>query len=390
YASGVFSYLFFATPTIDRVVRIFLGVWCVGVFLVLGAHLSQAVRTERRYRRARLSCDHAAEELFQKICRELGIMQSPELYQSYVVTVPMQVGVIHPVIYLPVRSWEEHSLRIVLLHELNHYRQRDVLVKWLTILVVSLHWFNPAAWILQRKLIRWSEYSCDLLCVGQCGEAKKYFQTILEMAERRGRPARICASALFEDQSELERRIRQVKKNRGKVGKGWISALLIAGILVASTVSVCAATTVAAHVYYDVFQATDEAVEEELDPIQELTEYTDNGPAENILEEEGEVTGREKSGLTSFEWTVTANTSKTAPAVYVASGKSIFISCTLDNENQSVRMGIIDSSNNRRYVIVKSYGSHSFAIKESGSYRVFIENTNESAVDVYGSYKVTG
>ncbi len=63
-------------------------------------------------------------------------------------------------IYLPV-GLSEPELGYVLLHERTHIRRRDYLIKLLSFLALSVHWFNPVIWLACRLMSRDMEMSCD-------------------------------------------------------------------------------------------------------------------------------------------------------------------------------------------------------------------------------------
>ncbi|MCI8276068.1 MAG: hypothetical protein HFI66_10790 [Lachnospiraceae bacterium] len=51
-----------------------------------------------------------------------------------------------------------------------------------------------------------------------------------------------------------------------------------------------------------------------------------------------------------------------------------------------VNAGIIEPDGTKRYVREKGDILHKFSLDQTGKYRVFVENKNDGAVDVEGSY----
>ena len=78
-------------------------------------------------------------------------------------------------------------MRMVLLHELTHYKRKDLIIKWLAVLVNSVHWFNPLCYIACANLSEACEVSCDMSVTKNMSqdEQKLYMQTILDLAEER-------------------------------------------------------------------------------------------------------------------------------------------------------------------------------------------------------------
>ena len=84
----------------------------------------------------------------------------------------MLSGTLRPVIWLPADPIPEPELRYALIHELTHWRRRDVPLKWLTTAAAALHWFNPAVWLAARAVERDCELACDEAAVSGLDQGK--------------------------------------------------------------------------------------------------------------------------------------------------------------------------------------------------------------------------
>lgn len=78
----------------------------------------------------------------------------------------------------------ENALRHALLHELVHYRRRDLWLNALLLLVKSLYWFNPLMWWMEKLAIRDTELACDeeVLRLLPPEEHALYGETVLSAA----------------------------------------------------------------------------------------------------------------------------------------------------------------------------------------------------------------
>ncbi|MBO5454810.1 MAG: M56 family metallopeptidase [Clostridia bacterium] len=125
--------------------------------------------------------------LFEEVKKELGIRRKIGLRISKDVKSPMLTGVFRPVIYLPEKELPPENLRMVLLHELTHYKRKDLPVKWFSMLVNAIHWFNPLCYILCNNLSSACEFACDIAVTEKMTEAdrKIYMKTILDLVEER-------------------------------------------------------------------------------------------------------------------------------------------------------------------------------------------------------------
>lgn len=74
---------------------------------------------------------------------------------------PMMTGLFRPTVLLPDPPPEDGSLSFVLLHELTHFRRRDIWYKLLLLLAAAVHWFNPLVWGMLRAAEGDLERACD-------------------------------------------------------------------------------------------------------------------------------------------------------------------------------------------------------------------------------------
>ena len=94
---------------------------------------------------------------------------------------PMLFGVIRPVLLMPVCELNEEQLHNVLAHEMTHLRRNDMLLKWLMMVIKSLHWFNPFVYLIDSRLEQECEISCDIAVTKSMSneQKKSYADTIL-------------------------------------------------------------------------------------------------------------------------------------------------------------------------------------------------------------------
>ena len=125
--------------------------------------------------------------LFEEVKGELKIKRHIRLKASPETGSPMLVGVLFPTVYLPCREIPGENMRMVLLHELTHYKRKDLLVKWFAVLVNAVHWFNPLCYLACAALSEACEVSCDMAVTKNMTEEeqKLYMQTILHLAAER-------------------------------------------------------------------------------------------------------------------------------------------------------------------------------------------------------------
>ena len=142
---------------------------------------------------------------------------------------PFVIGIFRPKIYLP-DGLSPNEQEYVLQHEKTHIQRFDYLIKLSAFLIVSIHWFNPFAWLAFALMNRDMEMSCDEAVIRSRGTTvrKEYSTTLLAMATGRNllRPAPLAFG-----EGNIKMRIKNVLSY--KKPTMWIiivSVLIVAGI----------------------------------------------------------------------------------------------------------------------------------------------------------------
>ena len=376
------------TPEILLVCRGSCLLWALGALLVAAKFILQAVRLARRIRRS-FACKSWEQQMFADVCREMGIPEGRvRLRRNYGTETACLAGVFRPRVLLGAREYTGEELRMILLHELTHYRQKDILLKRLAMLIVVLQYFNPMVWWLSRLVNRWSEFACDARVCERTKDPKAYFSCLVGIAERISQGNVHFSVQLLENKNELAERIKHMKKIHKIKRKPVGAAVLISVVLFFSgSATVMAATDGAARLYQSWFEATDVLMEE---PVQkqaaELTEYTAEAFDSGVKVEVGETTALTRS-ISSFEWTVPESSIKTTGEFYVKEGQRISVTVQmLNHTDQDLMIGIVRPTGVRSYVKGSGTISHEFEAYHTGYYKVYVQNANSVAIDVEGAY----
>lgn len=145
---------------------------------------------------------------------------------------PMATGLIHPLIIVPADFEQRFSAdqqRFALWHEQLHHRRGDIWASAAALILASLLWFNPFAYLALGAFRRDMEAACDERLLADAGHAAApaYAETILRCAARPV-PRSLCALTSID---ELKGRLTMLKINHGPARR-------FAGLLLAGTVSI--------------------------------------------------------------------------------------------------------------------------------------------------------
>ena len=122
----------------------------------------------------------------QKISAQLGITKKVFVYMSELVTSPVTVGYLKPIVLLPVAALcnlSTQQVEAILLHELSHIRRYDYLVNFLISIISTFLYFNPFVKQFIRAIEEERENCCDQLVL-QFGYDKVGYASALLTLEK--------------------------------------------------------------------------------------------------------------------------------------------------------------------------------------------------------------
>ncbi|MBQ7792731.1 MAG: hypothetical protein IJ367_04510, partial [Clostridia bacterium] len=144
-------------------------------------------------------------------------------------TTPMLSGVLKPRILLP-DGYTYEETKSILLHELCHLKNQDILILWLGVLVLCLQWFNPVIWYSFFVLRRDLEVYCDDRVLSYTENKKEYATLLLKTALRKNRFL-IGTTSLQNGEKEVQRRIRYIAQFK-KPKVMWSAILIVIALII--------------------------------------------------------------------------------------------------------------------------------------------------------------
>ena len=169
-------------------------------------------------------------------CEEkLNIKTRVELSCNPLIASPMLIGFFRPRIILPVGELEDKELSYIFVHELTHYKQRDMFYKWLIQIIVCVHWFNPFVYLLEKEVNKSCELSCDekVLSVLDDKAKREYGDTLISFLKSSNLYKSSLASVTLTEGAE------QLKERLGAIMKFRKKSKVVIAITAIFTVAVC-------------------------------------------------------------------------------------------------------------------------------------------------------
>lgn len=155
-------------------------------------------------------------QLLERCKEKMGIKGHITAVLQQEISMPSLFGAVKPQILLSAKSveLEDKALEYILLHELAHYKRRDIWINYLLLLLQSLHWFNPVIWYCFKRLREDMELATDqyVLSLLEQQEHRDYGRVLLTLLENFSTP-RLAPKllAMADDKKSIERRLKMIK-----------------------------------------------------------------------------------------------------------------------------------------------------------------------------------
>jgi bla regulator protein BlaR1 len=199
-------------------IRILVFIWLLGAFLSALLYLIITISFVRQKKNFNKLTDPEIQQLLKRCCEKIHIHKNIPLYTNSYFKTPCISGLINPSIYLPEDICKKNSpyqLQYILLHELAHYKRKDLFYNLWAALVLSIHWFNPLVWLAVKEMRYDREVAADIYVMELIGEdgIMPYGMSIINLASLFSKKRLQFNLLNFnETNNQVERRITMIKK----------------------------------------------------------------------------------------------------------------------------------------------------------------------------------
>lgn len=236
----------------QTIVLTLLGIWGIFVIAFLLYHLKKYARCIKDLRQiSKQPFDLPNEKCMSKRHSRAEV----SLYANPYITTPVTLGLFSPHIILPASLAEGKDSQMIIAHEMVHVRNHDNLVKFLWLLVMLLHWYNPVIYVLYWEIWKVCEQVCDASVTQDMSkqELKQYQSLIIEMSQKKTHKNTLLASSFSSRFRMIKERI--IVMNRTTISSkkiNFITSLAMAVVILAlSPISVLAYSPAPAYLFQD-------------------------------------------------------------------------------------------------------------------------------------------
>lgn len=193
-----------------------MGVWMSGVLLFTFTMVRGWIKLRRIKNYSSTFSNQEVLVLFEECKKRLQIKKSIKIVISKRVQSPMIFGLFQTYIVLPSQHENWLSLKhyeYIFLHELNHYKNKDLLTNYVILFYQIIYWFNPLVWLAFREMRLDREIVCDtsVLHLLDDNSFSEYGHTIINFVDLSKRSSKLpLVTQINGSKSQIKKRIEQI------------------------------------------------------------------------------------------------------------------------------------------------------------------------------------
>lgn len=390
---------FFGTTIIFWIIQIALIVWLIGMVCVIVRKLKDSYEERKAHElKMKNNMPFRADEYRAMLSRMYPHRnwKRTQFCTNFLTRLPVVVGKLFPVIIIPERKYSEFQIQVILMHEGMHIVRLDNLAKKISSVLIYINWFNPYLKSYTKELDEWADIACDIsVCKRFLGGNSKEYYIALMAAKTSGHSVvNPFVSHLNKSNESIKRRMMYMKKWKDSRSKRFVSAILMATLIMGSSVTAFAASSQVADQQDNVYRETREMTNENDDN----TDYVESDleiqilPAEQVDEESwDDAVVYDDSILEpltvqkNFSWTVPPEKFARSAGFIKSKGSEIIISCYIYSD-LTHWVGIRRPDGSMAYVAGTHQITKTFKCETTGTYYVFVENRGRVNIKAAGYY----
>ena len=364
---------------------IFLVLWFIGI-LILGVIriFKENIFLKKLERLSVAIDDDTSIEIKKQLIKELGIRKDVQLFTNSIVPSPFIIGFVKPKVFLPENKFSELETEFILRHELTHLSSNDFIYRKLIFFLCVMYWFNPVVYMLADKFIEINEMACDEQVLKGYKKKEKivYMKLLCEMACDKHNTENISNIIYFKGKTEknFERRLKNMMKTKKEIGKlsyVLVSTLVLGICPVFSYAATSSAINFQSNVVDTLVKNTDIEESYSDEPV-ELQTFEEEDVTEFMLDEILSI-GRN----VDIDVNIGGKSRVISNSINLENGTEVDFALVTDNQNDIFKVGLIDGKNRKTYINSrKGRILHTFMVKKSGEYRLFVEGI-DSGKNIY-------
>lgn len=161
-------------------------VWSVGSIIAFFSVYSRYQRITHIYKNANRCTNCKAWRILKSYEKQFPKVSCIDIRESTLISEPMIFGVRKPVLLIPKLHYNITELQSIMGHELGHFINGDIWIKWMLEAISATFWWFPPVYLLRQHTYNCMEVRADRFAVHKEGLEKriKYLDSLVRIASR--------------------------------------------------------------------------------------------------------------------------------------------------------------------------------------------------------------
>lgn len=220
--------------TEQNMIEMLEAVWVIGVLGVLLFIISSQIGVAYKLKKEEETRDVRLHSILMDCLVDVGINREVTLIVSSSFKSPVIFGLLKPKLVLNpaiINELDDDEVKHIFLHELVHLKNNDLIIKWLSLIMQCVHWFNPFVWWCSKRINESCELACDegVLNVIEEEEHINYGNTIITAAKLLSDYKPLSSMVgMAEQKTNVFTRVKQVKNfKRSSKLMMWMGRIIV-------------------------------------------------------------------------------------------------------------------------------------------------------------------
>lgn len=220
-------------------------VWALGAILYFVIHIKRYRFFKKAVKRFSLPLsDTHIKKILEEEQKRLKISKNIPVRISSIADTPLLTGLFRVMLILPNNNYTDDELHFILRHELIHYKRKDIWYQFLTLIFVSLHWFNPFVYLMAHAIEIDGETSCDEAVLKENSYGKRVFygEMLIAFLKTENQKKSYLTTTFFGGEKAMKKRLTLIASK--KLRKKGIAAMAVLMVITVMMSLTAAATTI--------------------------------------------------------------------------------------------------------------------------------------------------
>ncbi len=171
---------------INQNIPILVVVWLVGLLFFTLRFFGGLLYTYRMRSKSQKIKSNELNGILSQISHKIGLRSKVQIKETSLISTPMVIGFIKPIILLPLgmaNGLSLHQVEAILFHEIAHIYRFDYLVNLIQSVVEVVLFYHPVVWWLSAHIRAERENICDDIAIKHTGSALDYAKALTKLQE---------------------------------------------------------------------------------------------------------------------------------------------------------------------------------------------------------------